>query len=348
MTYYTYDYLPDLSLAAMQSARTLTLVKETDPSLSRWENAALFASTENYAILHDTFVFSGVKGATYDVVSSSFFDPFILEVYDNKGNVIAVDDGQMAYGYDHTSFIAPYTGLYYFSASWYQGSSSSNKAVAAGVFEDLDTVPGMKKNIIAGSDGNDRILGTEDSDDVNGGAGTDTFVLGRQRAHYSVIVKDGVVTVTDTDGLSGTDTLQNVERIQFFDEIMSFETSGIPAQAYRLYQAAFNRAPDAAGLGYWVGQLNHGATMQSVATAFVGSNEFRSMFGTTPTNSQVLLGVYQNVLHRPPDQSGFDFWLGLLNNKSITVVDMLLSFSESPENQAQVIGSLHAGYEYTF
>jgi hypothetical protein len=40
--------------------------------------------------------------------------------------------------------------------------------------------------------------------------------------------------------------------------------------------------------------------------------------------------------------------MNALKNKSITMEGMLTAFSESPENQAQVIGSLQNGFEYTY
>jgi len=47
-------------------------------------------------------------------------------------------------------------------------------------------------------------------------------------------------TVTDTAGADGTDTLINVERLQFSDAKVAIDTSGNAGQAYRLYQAAVN------------------------------------------------------------------------------------------------------------
>lgn len=342
MNYPTLDYLPDLTPAEMASANPLTLTKVTDPKLADYENSALFASASYYASLAEIFSFQGTAGANYSILSSSYFDPFVLRVFDAQGNVIAVDDGQLDYGYDHVFFFAPYTGTYYVNASWNQGAASGHQTVALGIFEDLDTVP--KPNFITGTSGKDRIRGTADNDVVDGGEDVDTFLLGGRRENYSVTVDHGKITVTDLNGLSGSDTLQNFERIQFFDGILSFDTTGLPPQAYRLYQAAFNRTPDAGGLGYWLTKMGEGTSLHSVAEAFTSSPEFIQMYGANPSNSDVLTKVYQNVLHRPPDQAGFSYWLDLLDHKSISTVDMLVAFSESAENQAQVVGSLQAGY----
>jgi serralysin len=347
-SYYTHDYLPDLTASEKNGASTLIFTRNTNPAYS-WENEVFYTTTANYALLDDTFVFQGIKGATYDVVSSSFFDPYILLAYDSEGNVIATDDGKMDYGYDHASFVAPYTGLYYVSASWNQGTASSNKLSIVGVYEELSSIPSEpEKNIITGTKDRDFLNGTHMSDIVDGGEGVDTFVLGRQRELYTVSKSGGTITVTDVEGLSGSDVLTNVERIHFFGgNYISWETSGIPAEAYRLYQAAFDRTPDKGGLGYWIGQMGQGTSLQSVAESFTNSVEFKKLYGEAASLGEILNRVYENVLDRAPDKGGYDYWLGLLNNKNITVTDMLIAFSESPENQAQVVGSLQAGYEFT-
>ena len=40
------------------------------------------------------------------------------------------------------------------------------------------------------------------------------------------------------------------------------------AQIGQLYVGYFNRSPDPAGLTYWVGQLNNGVALTSIADSF--------------------------------------------------------------------------------
>jgi len=51
------------------------------------------------------------------------------------------------------------------------------------------------------------------------------------------------------------------------------------------------------------------------------------------------------VLHRDPDQGGYDFWNGALNS-GFTRAQTLAQFSESPENQAAVVGVISNGFDY--
>lgn len=146
-TYKTFDFLDDLSQSQMNSARTFTFepyvpVLNVSNSLLGWDYGAGFYTSEDYAILRDEFVFDGKEGATYDIFSYSFFDPFVLLLYDNFGNVIATDENEGTYGSDMIfNFVAPYTGKYYIDASWYQGFADAHKFVSVSVYEDVDTIP---------------------------------------------------------------------------------------------------------------------------------------------------------------------------------------------------------------
>ena len=83
-------------------------------------------------------------------------------------------------------------------------------------------------------------------------AGVSTF--SGKRANYTVSINGSIVTVTDNVGTEGKVTLTNPSRLVFADGGIAFDLNGTAGKAYRLYQAAFNRTPDLAGLGYWIEQ----------------------------------------------------------------------------------------------
>ena len=51
------------------------------------------------------------------------------------------------------------------------------------------------------------------------------------------------------------------------------------------------------------------------------------------------------MLDRIPDQGGYDFWLGAMG-RGATRADILVSFSESPENIANVADLIANGIQY--
>lgn len=108
-------------------------------------------------------------------------------------------------------------------------------------------------------------------------------------------------------------------------------------KACRLYQSAFDRAPDAGGLAYWTSRLDTGTTLERVAEEFIGSREFQDLYGVNPTNEEYLTKLYNNVLHRAPEKAGYDWWLGQINSGNYTKARALASFSESAENVANAV-----------
>ena len=55
--------------------------------------------------------------------------------------------------------------------------------------------------------------------------------------------------------------------------------------------------------------------------------------------------LYNNVLDREPDAAGFAYWLKDMSN-GFSNESALISFSESAENQANVIDLIAHGIEY--
>jgi len=60
-----------------------------------------------------------------------------------------------------------------------------------------------------------------------------------------------------------------------------------------------------------------------------------------------LTKLYQNVLGRDPEASGYNWWLNELNtNPSKTKAKVLADFAESGENQAGVASLIGSGITY--
>lgn len=231
-------------------------------------------------------------------------------------------------------------------------SSSAGYSVLANVFPSLigashEYRANDSGERIAGTAAAETVFSGKGDDNIDGGAGRDTVVLDGKRADYTVTAASGGFTVADSKGLDGSDTLSKVERLTFADTSMALDHDGSAGQAYRIYQAAFNRAPDKVGLGFWIKMMDNGVSLLTVAQGFVDSDEFKDMYGAAPTNRDMLTKLYDNVLHRAPDPGGFAFYLELLDKKIINAADMLAELSESAENKAALIGIMQNGFEYT-
>jgi Ca2+-binding RTX toxin-like protein len=197
-------------------------------------------------------------------------------------------------------------------------------------------------NLDAGA-GNDHIEGSGGFDRIDGGAGFD--VVNYQQSRASVQFQrnsDGSFTVNKG---SAADTLINVERVHFADGDVALDIDGAAGQAYRVYQAAFDRKPDAGGLGFWIYSMDHGSTLEAVARGFMQSAEFAQLYGANPSAEQFVSKLYNNVLHRAPEQAGYDFWVAAVAN-GYSRSEVLAQFAESAENKAQLVGTMAAGIDY--
>ena len=117
------------------------------------------------------------------------------------------------------------------------------------------------------------------------------------------------------------------------------------SEAYRLYQAAFDRAPDTPGLQSWVGLLDAGTSPLQVAQDITATPEFRSMFAGQSTSAEISM-LYENVFHRAGDPSGTSYWTAQLQGGA-SVAQVLLGFSDSLENRIATAGATHDAWVFT-
>lgn len=104
------------------------------------------------------------------------------------------------------------------------------------------------------------------------------------------------------------------------------------AQVWRLYDAVFDRAPDATGLPFWTGQIRSGLPLDTVADLFITATEFQLTYGT-PDHGRFVSEMYRNVLNREGEPPGLKHWTGLLLDGTLDRSDVVVGFSESAEHK---------------
>lgn len=98
---------------------------------------------------------------------------------------------------------------------------------------------------------------------------------------------------------------------------------------YRLYRAYFQREPDLGGFTYWRNKNAAGTTLAKISETFARSSEFQTKYGKL-TNGAFLNLIYKNVMGRPADSGGYNYWLGKLD-RGTPRGSVMLSFSDSTE-----------------
>lgn len=211
-----------------------------------------------------------------------------------------------------------------------------------------------------GFSGNDKFYahGSHEYNDIFfGGAGIDSLIYSGARTNYTVSASNNVWNpltqkaestgfyIMDNTGRDGVVQISEVERIIFSDQALGLDIMGNAGQAYRIYKAAFDRAPDDKGLGYWINDLDQGASIKDVAGGFMASAEFEGLYGANPSDQAFISLLYNNVLGRELDQPGFEYWMQDIA-RGETRASLLVNFSESQENQDNVAELIGNGVVY--
>jgi hypothetical protein len=231
-----------------------------------------------------------------------------------------------------------------------------------------------------GYEGDDAIMGARGNDSIDGGDGIDTAIFEKAKSAYKTVrfIQDNATVWKVTDLATGeVDELRHIEKLEFaktqlagsiaVQTEVSLDIDGTPAVAYRLYRAAFARDPDLAGLGYWIDILgktydpalapDQNQVLLDSARDFVGSSEFKSIYGDNVSNASYVLNLYKNTLGRDPlapnpstgkpyDEAGYRYWLSVLDGGYTSRQHMFVFFSESSENKAAVAPIIETGVEY--
>ncbi|MFK7836818.1 MAG: DUF4214 domain-containing protein [Sulfitobacter sp.] len=198
--------------------------------------------------------------------------------------------------------------------------------------------PAEDKHYFIGTDADELISLTPSLVYIDAGDGVDTVVVDASGADVTFKIDGFGKPVMHVPNDLPDVTLNNVERVAFEDGVLALDIEGNSGQAYRLYQASFDRTPDEEGLAFWIAQLDSGAvSLLDAAEHFLKSDEFADAYGKKDvlSDKDYVDLLYANVLDRTPDKEGYDFWREQ-QEKDVSREQMLVSFSESVENKANV------------
>ncbi len=108
------------------------------------------------------------------------------------------------------------------------------------------------------------------------------------------------------------------------------EMSLFKNEVAKLYVATFNRAPDAAGLNYWV--YDSGLEIEKIAQSFFDQPETQSLYAQGFSNIDFVEAVYHNLFNRSSDQAGLDYWVGELDSGRIARSVFILAVINGAQN----------------
>ena len=142
--------------------------------------------------------------------------------------------------------------------------------------------------------------------------------------------------------------ITGAEMVRDFFLSAEFEAQNVSDVEFlsRLYDACFERAPDADGEAFWLQQMASGMTRLQVIANLSGSQEFMNrcaalgirvgrISGISPTASSYSLEFvsrfYTHCLQRTPDEEGLAFWSQRLTSGEVSGANVICEFFLSAE-----------------
>lgn len=345
MTYPTLDHISDLNNKERLSATPLFFSKyEPVNSEIEWDHLATYSAFRNTSQEKMIFTWEGVKGATYDIFSSRYFDPKYIHVYDNDGDAVAEDIEALVAdpGTDMVfEFVAPYTGTYYISTVWSQGTTFGQQEANISIYEDFDT----SYKIIEGTLGNDIFNAKPGSDeDFYGYAGLDTVNFSESRANYTIEKKDfGHIFSGKKE--EDQDFLFGIERVTFKDTKIAFDLDGNAGKATKILGAVFGKeyASDKEFVGICLDALEDPIvplSYQELAEA--------AILATQNTSNQNIVNLlWTNVVGSEPTDEQAKPYINMLDN-GMSIGELGVLAAETTLNQTNInlVGLSATGVEY--
>ncbi len=167
-------------------------------------------------------------------------------------------------------------------------------------------------DLLFGEDGNDILFGGEGVDILHGGADTDVVTYDGSMSEYDIQQLNGVITVTLKDDTSDSDTLINVESIEFADGTFFAEESAEMQAVATLYNQVLGRQADLDGFQWWTQDIANGLSLGGLALEFLRSSEYEANtavdFDSLKVHEQ-LDELYLAILGRSADADGKAYWL---------------------------------------
>ncbi|MEI8159017.1 MAG: Ig-like domain-containing protein [Burkholderiales bacterium] len=311
----------------------------------------------------DLFKVTLVAGTSYvfDLVRTSggLTDPY-LYLYSPNVDQLAYDDDSGGSGNARIVFTASVSGTYYLGAMDFgigtgayvlSGRVATASATMLGTNGADDLVGTSAADVLSGLGGNDWLMGYAGNDTLDGGSGIDHAVYSGASTSYSIGRTSTGMTVRDMVGTDGSDTLLNVERLEFSDVGIALDMgiNDAGGKSALLIGALFGPAAlnDRSLVATALNFFDDGKTMATASSLLVSGGITASLAGGAD-NLHFVQWIFHNVVGVYPDIVTAASFKSLLDQGIYTQGTMLSTVAELQLNQNNVnlVGLAQNGMSY--
>jgi len=179
--------------------------------------------------------------------------------------------------------------------------------------------------VIQAGAGNDTIIGSQGSDFIDGGSGIDLVQYSSTSSNSVVFGKAATGNGVTIRSGSDTDTLTNVERVQFSDTWVALDLDGNAGAAARVIVTAFGKSSLSELAGIGISLIDGGYTSSNVTQLIVDLKLI-----PTDTNEEFVSHIFANIVGRPPNILELPLFTSFLESGGYTQASLLDLAANSP------------------
>jgi serralysin len=195
---------------------------------------------------------------------------------------------------------------------------------------------------LEGRAGNDVLVGGPGNNILDGGAGVDTAVFASSRASYTITNSAQGLVVS---GPGSTDTVLNVERLVFSDGCVALDLSGNAGTSAKVIGAVFGAGcvQNEAVVGICLSLLDAGMSEQDFVHLALDCR-----LGANAGNDAVVNLLLTNLMGAAPAATQTDFFVSLIEQGVVSQALLAQIAAETALNAAQIdlVGLSNTGIDY--
>lgn len=205
-----------------------------------------------------------------------------------------------------------------------------------------------KAELIAGGTGKDVLIGFAGNDTLIGNGDTDTAIYRGRFADYDIHhnADQNWTIIHKNSGVDGTDTLNQIERIQYTDISLALDLDGKAGITAKTLGAVFgqeslsNEIYCGIGLNLLDNGMSYEALMQFAINAALGDN--------ATNHTAVVNLLYRNVVGFAPSAADEAYYVGLLDSgiHSVASIGVMAADTALNGENINLVGLSQTGLEY--
>jgi hypothetical protein len=203
----------------------------------------------------------------------------------------------------------------------------------------------LQSTTTSGTSANNSFTSTSANETYDGGGGIDTFIFTGTRSQYTLTNQGGgSLRLADTvTGRNGTDSLSNVERLQFSDVSVAFDIDGNAGKVAKILGAIFgpNSVSNKNYVGIGLDLIDDGMSYEALAALAVSA-------AGKSSSTDICTLLWTNVIGSAPASADIAPFKAMLDSGQMSIGSLAALAADTSFNTTNInlVGLSQTGIEY--